>query len=364
MNIQLVQHYKNRKGFTLVELMVAMVLGIIVLFAVTQVLNNNRLLTNTEVSLSRIQEAGRLAVNLLNKEFRKIGYHGCSNPGDMNVTVMATSGVDSDFGATSLRGYEVGAGGTFSPALDASSSLSVIQGTGVRQARVGSDVIQIKYADRTGAKLTGNTDPVNANIQVDSNPTGLSQNDIAIVSDCNSAHIFQITNVSTTGGSSIVTMAHASSNNSPHKMLPGYTTDADLLSYYDATYFVADTGRNVRGSIDVYSLYRKMSNSATPEELVEGVEFFQVLYGEDVGSGRIRFVPAGTSGLNMQSVVAIKFALLIQDFEVGQKDNDTRSYTLLDTTIPASGTLSHSGGKYLRKTFTSTVQLRNIRTSN
>lgn len=352
---------RANKGFTLVEFMISITLGMGLIAALTSILLNNKLLSNSEVSLSRIQEAGRFVMDVITRDIRKIGYHGCSDPAEMNITVMATSGVDPDFGATSLRGFEVGENGVFSPALTSGDALISLQGGGVSQARIGSDVLQIKFADRTGAKLTGNTDPNNANIQVDSNPAELSQDDIAIVSDCQSAHIFSITNV--TGSSGNITMAHASSNNSPNKMLPGYNADADLLAYRDFTYFVADTGRNNNGGADVFALYRKESTDANAVELVEGVEFLQILYGEQLASGNIRFVPASTAGINMQNVIAIRFAVLVQDFENSLTDDDTRTYTLLNSAIPATGDVSHSGGRVLRKVFSSTVQLRNHRTS-
>ncbi len=347
-------------GFTLVEFMISMTLGLVLIAGLLQIMSNHKMLINTETSLSRIQESGRFIMNMLAKDIRKIGYHGCSDPAEMSVVVMATAGVDANFGSTSLRGFEVDSG-VFSPALAAGDALLTIQGGGVAKARSGSDVLQIKFADRTGAELTGNTDPVNANIQVDSNPTELSKDDIAIVADCQSAHIFSITNV--VGGGGNVTMTHAASNNSPHKMLPGYGSGAELLSYQDLTYFVGDTGRNTNGDVDVFALYRKYSTSNTPEELIEGVEFLSILYGESVGTDNVRFVPAGTAGLDMQNVVAIRIAVLIQDFETSRADEDGINYALLDTTILADGDISHTGGRYLRKAFTATVQLRNTRSS-
>ena len=350
------------RGFTLVELLISIVLGMVLVGALVTALTSNKQLASTETSMSRIQESGRFVMNLLAEQIRRIGYHGCSDPKEMNITVMAKSGVDSDFGATSLRGFEVSTAGTFTPALATGDSLLAIQATGTVVARPGSDVIQMRYADRTGAKLTGNTDPVNANIKVDGNPTGLSQDDIAMVADCQSAHIFSITNVTSGGGGgSSITMAHASSNNDPNKMLPGYGPDADLLSYTDVTYFVGDTGRNTNGGTDVYALYSKEVTSTDATELVEGVEFMQILYGEELDTGNIRFVPAGTAGLDMQSVVAIRIGVLIQDFGTAVPDVDSRTYTLLDATISGSGAASHSGGRFLRKPFSATVQLRNTR---
>ena len=345
-------------GFTIVELMISITLGLVIVSSITQVLVRNKSLSKTEVSLSRIQESGRFVINTLAEDLRNVGYHGCTDPSKMKLTVMARTGIDADFGATSLRGFEVGTDGDFEPAIVSGDALANIQGAGALKARQGSDVVQLKYADRTGAKLTAPTDVINASLSVDSNTAGLATGDYALVADCQSAHLFEITNVSTTSG--ITTLQHATADNNPHQITPGYNADSDLLAFRDITYFVADTGRKKNGTTSVYALYRKRHTSATPEELVEGVEFLQVLYGEQVGSN-IRFVPAGTSGLNMQAVTAIKIGILIQDFDVSVPENDTVTYSLLNASIPPTGTVSHNSGRTLRKAFSATVQLRNTR---
>ncbi len=357
------------KGFTLIELLIAMALGILLSLGLVQIFQSTTNLAQTETALSRVQEAGRFAMDAVVKDLRMIGYHGCADPNNMDVTVMAANGV-GNFESTTLQGYEIGSSGTFAPALTSGDDLEVIElgngNAGSITARPDSDVIRMKFASRTGASLSGNTAPNNANIQVDSNPTGLSQGDLAIVSDCTSAHIFRITNVTTSGGSSNVTMAHAIGSGQPgggnvtNKMEPGYSTGASLLSFQDLTFFVADTGRNTSRGDDVYALYRIL-NGGNPEELVEGVEFLQLQYGEVLASGNTRFVDANTAGVDFSEVASIRMGMLVQSLEVGLPEDDTTSYTVAGTTIAASGAVTHSGGQYLRKPFVATVKLRNKR---
>lgn len=353
---------RKSQGFTLVELMISVTLGMVLIGSLFQVISNHKMLTNTEMSLTRVQESGRYVMDMFTREIRKVGYHGCTDPSEMSVNVMSLSGVDSDFGGTSLRGFEVGAGGVFSPALSASDALNTIEGSSAGNARVGSDVLQIKYAQRTGAKLVSSTDASSAFVTVDSNSKKLEINDIAMIANCQSAHIFTITDV--TKNTDDFTFSHSNAANSTTSMTPGYADGADILAYKDLTFFIADTNRVTNDGMTVYSLFRKDSTEAVAQELIEGVEFMQVLYGQNLGAGQMRFVSAGTAGLDMQDVVAIRVAILLQGFEISMPEVDDHSYTLLDQVVSDTGDIKHNGGRYLRKVFASTVQLRNTRSSN
>ncbi len=363
------QYHKAAKGFTLIELMIALTLGVLLSVGLVQVFQNTSNISRAETGLSRIQEVGRYAMDILVTDLRRLGYHGCSDPNNMDVTIMANTGA-ANFDTTSLEAYEVAANGTLSPALTAGDDLENIQATtaaGTITARPGSDLIRIKYADRTSAVLTGNTEPNNANVVFDGNPTCIDKDELVVIADCSSAHIFRNTNdtcnddgTAKTNSAGEVTFAHAANNNTPHKIQPGYSAGASLLTYNDVTFFVADTGRNTVAGGDVYALYRRV-NGNTPEELIEGVEYLQFLYGERLDSGNVRLVSANDASLDLNEVTSIRIGMLVQSLETSLPDNDTRSYTIAGTLIPAAGAISHGGGKYMRKPFVTTVQLRNRR---
>lgn len=68
------------KGFSLVELMVAMVLGLLITAAVTQLFLTNRQTFNLQQGLASVQEQGRFAVNFLSKEMMTAGYGNAPAP--------------------------------------------------------------------------------------------------------------------------------------------------------------------------------------------------------------------------------------------------------------------------------------------
>ena len=75
--------HQSTQGFSLVELMVAMVLGFIVVGgAISVYLASKRSLTEVE-DVASLSENGRFAVQLLGYSVRQIGFYGGVNPGDI-----------------------------------------------------------------------------------------------------------------------------------------------------------------------------------------------------------------------------------------------------------------------------------------
>lgn len=367
-----------QSGFTLIELLVALALGIFLSFGLIQIFQNTKNIAGAETALSRVQEVGRFALGVMVGDLRMSGFHGCADPNNMDVNVIASNGV-SDWAQITLLGYEVASTGTFSPALTSSDSLySVQDGTasGSITARPGSDVIQVVYGDLTGAELVNNISrsgasavlgPPASGDPVNGNPTCLDDGDLVFLANCSSALIFRNTNdtcdddgVAIADGGGNVSFAYAASDNTVGANFEEFAAGARMLGFREVSFFVADTGRTAPGGDDVYALYRVV-NGNVPEELVEGVEFLQVQYGETLSTGNVRFVSAGTSGLNMSNVKTIRVGMLVQGLEASLPSADTRSYVVAGSTISYSGAVSHSGGRYLRKPFVTTIKLRNRR---
>lgn len=70
----------NERGLSLVELMVAMVLGLLITAAVLQLFLTNRQTFNLQQGLASIQEQGRFAVDFFSREMMSAGYGNVSSP--------------------------------------------------------------------------------------------------------------------------------------------------------------------------------------------------------------------------------------------------------------------------------------------
>ena len=129
----------------------------------------------------------------------------------------------------------------------------------------------------------------------------------------------------------------------------------------DKTWFVKDTlRRRTALNIPVYALFRRVAG--TDIEMIEGVEYLQLNYGEQLGNGNIRYVPASDGNLNFATddIVSIRIALLMQSFEPVLDAPDAAVYQLLDQAIDSTGTtFTHNGDRSLRRVFATTAVLRN-----
>lgn len=349
---------RKSAGFTLVEIMVALAIGALLLSGIVQVFISLKRTDRVAESLSRVQEAGRTAIDILAYDFRMIGYKGCADPAVVeNINIVANNPPSTDFIRDSLRGFDVTANG-----WAAGTELVDIDGGAARMARTSSDVISIMRASEDSAEVNEH-DNNNSNVKVLGNPLNLSQGDIAILADCDSMDIFRISNIT---GSGEVTFAHGNNQNSSPKLSKPYTDEnARMMSFISNTYFVGDTGRKNQAGETVYALYRR-DLSGTVDEIVEGVENLQITYGHEFVNGNRRFVPAGTAGLDMAQVTSVKFSVLVSSRDRVLEATDNNVYPMEGANVQpesSGGAVVYEDDGRLRRVFNMTVNLRNRRVS-
>ena len=341
---------KNQNGFTLVEIMVAVVVSLILLSGVIQIFLSTKQTYRFGEAVSRMQESGRFAIDMLSRDIRMAGYQGCADLSAIPANVIANNPPVTAFNQEAIGGWEYTT--TWAPSSPAQPSAI----TSLTKAY--TDVISVKHATSTGMKLTGNLLVDNANIQVAANTLGISAEDVLFISDCETVDVFRATSVSSSGGK--VTIAHANSSNSTNKLSKPYGTDATVYGFSDSVYFVGDTGRTNRQGQAIYSLYRR-DVSGNIDELVEGVENMQVLYGERASNGNIRYVAANNGTLDMTKVVSVRIGILVHSIEPVNNVVDNTVYNVAGTNIGPTGTVTHASDKRIRRVFVTTIKLRNRR---
>src|SRR5690606_15791490 len=106
------------RGLSLVELMVAMLLGLILIAGVLQIFLGNRQAQRMEQAISRVEENGRIAMDLITQDLRVAGYYGCARAveGEINnASLLEVDGVDADvllatdadaYLSNSVRGFQ------------------------------------------------------------------------------------------------------------------------------------------------------------------------------------------------------------------------------------------------------------------
>lgn len=362
-----------QQGLSLTELMVALAIGTVLLLGVFGVFVSNSQSDSVETAINRVQQAGRAAVELLNRDIRRAGYIGCRSIGGSVLLAASNTQVHR---LLAYRSY----GSSLEP--DSTNSVAdVVKGA----ARADSDVIVLDYADYLGNDLIAEGDAFdnfsfdNQSLTLKSASGGecrLVDDDLLLLSNCVTTHVFRVSSASvsesTCGASGNTITINSADNQGPAitaadgsgpaaSSLTGfrYAEQSDVAEYLQFIWFVADTGREINGQT-VYALYRLASNQvyAQREEMIEGVEFLRVEVGERVAGG-LRFVPPSVPGINWSQVESVRMALLVQSFESVTDAEDTRSYQLLSDSIPASGTIRHGGGRVIRRVYTSSQAIRN-----
>lgn len=350
----------SQSGFSVVELLVASVIGLLILTGAVTVFSSNNSSSALSNGMSRVQESGRIAMDIIANDIRMAGYQGCADSSMVSINAIANAGPTINMPATAITGAEVGASG-WNPSVP-------IDLTGLNAPLAGTDVIYVQHGSgRTTQLQTSMANPTQNIISLARNPDQLAAGDLVMVSDCTSVDVFRAGSVGTT--TTNVSLQISSSLNSQANLSKAYQISGNALAdpmrimRYEATaYYIANTTRTDSRGLPIRSLFAQdlSTVSGTSLELVEGVENMQFLYGEALANGDIRYVPAGTAGLDMSQVVSVQFGLLVNSIDLITSRTDDRLYQVADELIGDTGTtITHSSGKVLRTAFNTTVRLRN-----
>lgn len=331
------QSPSRQRGVSLVELMVAMVLGLLVLGAVLQLFLASRQAYRTNEALARVQDSGRFALEFLDFDLRNAGYKGeCIAPVN-NLLDPDGEGYEARLfdAGQAVFGWNDGAGDY---AADLNGYLA------------GTDVLLIKHAaNASGVAASGNT-PANANTINLDGPSGVAQGTIILVADPTGCDLFQ--NRSNAAASTLTrgsTGEPGNLNPGSHEFSHAYGPDMQILAFHSALYYV---GAGSAGLPSLRRLRFDRGNTLVDEELVEGVLDLQVLYGVDTAGNRQAGAYLRADQVtDWDAVVAARVSLLVSSVEINvASDAQTVVFNGSDVLVP---------DRRLALVFSATTALRN-----
>ncbi|MCY1426514.1 hypothetical protein D9M71_423360 [compost metagenome] len=86
----------RQRGLSLIELMIAILISSVLLLGVLQLFSNTTATDRTNSALARVQESGRIALEIIGEDARRAGYQGCSSA-KTKTTVGSLTFPDSAF---------------------------------------------------------------------------------------------------------------------------------------------------------------------------------------------------------------------------------------------------------------------------
>lgn len=361
---------KNQSGLTLVELMIASSLSIAILGGMLHLMEGTRYTSRLNDSLSSIHLTGHYGLDLMRTSLKYRGFEGCKRPvsvdprqedfidweeGAEYTTNVSTSFVINDVARDSLRGFEVDESGGWSPSVP--PDLQPLQEGGNPQPIPNSDVVSVYYVTRQSVRPSVDMASLDENIRISDNSMSFSKGDTVFIGDCTRSNLFTITNMP--GSNFPISLEHADSSNATEELTYLFNTTSDVRIAYVDTFYVGDTGRKTENNDPVYALYRYRNGESV--EIIEGVENLQVMYGQELSTGNVRFLTADEASLNMRLVSVVQVGMLIYHQSSVLDTEDDSTYGLPGQDIVGTGSegVSHLGGRYMRRVFTETIHMLN-----
>jgi type IV pilus assembly protein PilW len=299
-------------GLSLIELMVALILGLFVVGGAITLTLANRQSYRTNEGLSQLQESARTAFELLDRDFRQAGVTGCDNTGRIaNVLVIPVS---NNWWMTwfGIRGHD-----------DASDTSAVIFGTAVGQRVANTDAVQLQGIEGTPMSVESHTvvSP-NADMIVRVAPNYPTAGDVLVACDFDHAAIFQVTAFDTTLRKARHNVGVGSPGNCSRGLgLPTacdgaggtpylFAANTSVARMFATDWYIGQNGRADEGGRSLYRRRLLTGGTLVTEEIVAGVTDMQITYRR--GNDTTFSAPGAWSASQWNDVNAVRIVLDVE----------------------------------------------------
>jgi type IV pilus assembly protein PilW len=347
-------------GFSLVEIMVALLISLFILGGAISILIQNQQNYRHNDDFGRLQENARFALDMITGDLRMAGYIGCVRHDTDRVrskllNIDAGSLLDPTF---LIDGYEEDSG-VWAAQGNADLADVILPGT---------DAITLRRLRNRGVPITASMVQADEVLNVSTAPVAAGE--IAAIYNCQRTDIFQAVAVA---GDTITHIMGAGD--------PGNAGNALSLAYDQNAAYVADPAADPEGNssktfvagFDAVRYYLADNNGqpalwrefhdgtgVDQQPLVDGIEQMQFLYGEDLDldGAPDSYVSADAVG-NWNQVVSVRATLLVRTIDEYGDETDTKTY---DINGDGNNPFIAPGDRRSRKLVSATVLLRNLQT--
>lgn len=317
-------------GFTLIELMVAMLLGLIVIAGVSSVFLANLRSYHANTALGDVQSNARIAFELMARDIRQAGLSGC-NAQTPHITNVLKGGPGKVGGSAlwwtrwsqPVKGFDADMPDSAADRAADTDSLRIMSTTGAGYIVDPHSPIGNGGESSTFGIIPGDTSP------------DLSAGDMAMVCNPVNTAIFQVTSFGGTIVGHDTKRTTSPGNFTTDLGSYGATSNAELFRLTAHDWYIGRYSDKKGGGSSLYRMSLHRDGSMGADEMVRNVTDMQISYHT---AGSNDFEPA-SNGTDWAKVDAVRITLTLQS----GKNN------------PRVGT----DGKRLERTFTATTTLRN-----
>lgn len=327
-------------GLSLIELMIALVLGVILTLGATQIYLGTSQTYRLTDAVAHTQENVRFAISMIERDVRAAGGLGCLQyTENIDVKLTGNRAVEVGDGITGWEADGTGIGDEYvvdtELAADA-SGWSEGTGTAVFPAELvgdvvaGTDILIVNSVETIDVDVTGSS-PGRIDISAAS---GIPQGRIVLAIDdnCGAGELFQKANADTAHSITIAGAGFDPGN------LPASTFDLDygdegkVAAYTTVAYYI---GIGAGGEPALF-MQRLDTEPEPPLELVEGVESLQVLYGValDDFARNVGFADNYVTADDVDrwtDVMSVRVAFMMRSGDGANSENQARTFNLLGT---------------------------------
>lgn len=343
-----IQIKRNQTGFSIIELMIALTLGLLIMLGLSTIYIKN-LNTRNEIERANQQvENGRYAMQILTDDLQNAGYLGSLDPRPLVTPLVKPDPCANDLATLKLalplaiQGYD---NGTVVPSC-------------LADVKTGTDIVVIRRANTCALGELG------CDAQVNGDPYFQA-------SECSNAN-----ELSSSNSADYYVLDTAISNFTKHKndCTPSSGTIAPIYQYRTHIYFIANNDKSGDG-IPTLKRAELGVGGFTTVPLVEGIEDLQLEYGIDtsiIGVPAIFIAnPDGYLGCSGQTCldywrnsVAEKIYILARNTSITNGYTSAKIYSM---GLKADGTANVDGpfnDSYKRHAYNSVVRTINISSRN
>jgi type IV pilus assembly protein PilW len=316
-------------GVSLIELMVALVIGLFMIGGAITVYLKARDTYATTDATARLQENARYALSMIESDVRMADFWGLNNRWD-TVTPDGTSTFPASCGAgfaTDATNYLTGTNNTY--------TLTCVASGGGAQAN--TDVLITRHASAT--RLGYTTSPIPA----------ADRDRVLVVTSRTTGEIFVPKDNANWISSGFVSSANAGGFTGTPPLL-------DLRQMNVSAYYVSQDSSVATGYPALRRKYLITGPAISDEEILPGVENMQFQLGVDTsgdGTADLFVNPGSVPAGGLPVSVRVWLLLRAQDLDV--------SYTSSNAFAFADQNIAAPGDKYRRMLVAKTIQLRNAR---